>query len=153
MDRTENITTRVVTYREAIADIQAIRRQVFQQEQGVSAELEFDGLDDAATHLLACDRTQAVGTARLRPLDNRKAKVERVAVLASHRGRGIGRQLMVAAIAQVRSQGMTTIKINAQLQVKAFYERLGFVAQGAVFEEAGIPHVAMTLAAAPLQLS
>lgn len=142
---TPSTTIQVVAYRDAIAEIQAIRRQVFQQEQGVSAELEFDGLDDGAAHLLAYDQTQAIGTARTRKLSDGKAKIERVAVLAAYRGRGIGRQIMVAAIEHLRSQGVTAVKINAQLQVQNFYARLGFEAEGGVFEEAGISHITMWL--------
>ncbi|MGF1538711.1 MAG: GNAT family N-acetyltransferase [Elainellaceae cyanobacterium] len=148
MNRNPDVTIQVVTYGEAKTEIQAIRCQVFQQEQGVSAELEFDGLDDDAVHLLAYDKTYAVGTARMRNLGDRKAKVERVAVLAPYRGQGIGRRLMMAAIEHLRSQGVTAIKVNAQLQVKVFYERLGFEAEGGGFEEAGIPHVAMWLKSA-----
>ena len=33
--------------------------------------------------------------------------------------------------------------LNAQLQVENFYTRLGFVAKGDVFQEAGIDHVRM----------
>jgi len=138
-----NITVEIVTYCDALAHIQTIRRQVFQQEQGVSPELEFDGLDDAATHLLAWHQGQAVGTSRLRTLSEGVAKVERVAVLATYRGRGIGRKLMVSALAYLRAQGVTDVKVNAQLQVRSFYEALGFETTGEVFEEAGISHVAM----------
>lgn len=65
---TEQITIRPVTYAEAIAPIQAIRRQVFHVEQGIPAELEFDGEDDTATHFLAYVGPECVGTARIRYL-------------------------------------------------------------------------------------
>ncbi|MGB3613076.1 MAG: GNAT family N-acetyltransferase [Elainellaceae cyanobacterium] len=145
MTSSPDVTIEIVTYRDATADIQTIRRQVFQQEQGVSAELEFDGLDDDAIHLLAYHQEQAVGTCRLRNLGEEITKVERVAVLVSHRGQGIGRQLMVSAIDYLTHQGVQTIKISAQTQVEAFYERLGFETVGEVFQEAGIPHVTMWL--------
>ena len=35
--------------------------------------------------------------------------------------------------------------LNAQRSAEGFYQGLGFVAQGAPFEEAGIAHVAMAL--------
>ncbi|MEO0407111.1 MAG: GNAT family N-acetyltransferase [Cyanobacteria bacterium P01_A01_bin.135] len=139
------IKIRTVAYREATAEIHFVRQRVFQEEQGVSAELEFDGLDEGATHLLAYSQEQAVGTTRMRMLDNATAKIERVAVLTSQRGKGVGRQLMNYAVDYLRGQGVGRIKVNAQLPVKAFYEGLGFVAQGEVFEEAGIPHVTMWL--------
>lgn len=143
----ETFSIQRVTYTEAIEPIQFVRRQVFQKEQGVAPELEFDGNDESATHFLAYQGSDAIGTARIRYLtadDSQPiAKIERVAVLAEYRGNGIGKQLMDVAIAHLRNQGITAIKINAQLQVQDFYERLGFSTCGAVFEEAGIPHIEM----------
>ena len=136
-----------VDYIEEIEPIQAIRRQVFQGEQGVAPELEFDGQDETATHFLAYQGSDAIGTARIRYLTTDDspsiAKIERVAVLAAYRGKGIGKRLMEVAIAHLHTQGITAIKINAQLQVQDFYERLGFSTRGTVFEEADIPHIEM----------
>ncbi|MGK7888401.1 MAG: GNAT family N-acetyltransferase [Leptolyngbyaceae cyanobacterium] len=152
------LTIRCVNYAEAIAPIQAIRRQVFQEEQGVSAELEFDGNDEAAIHLLAYQGDRAVGTTRIRYLSGASipipadvslqnsevvAKIERVAVLPEYRGQKIGQQLMEGAIAYLTQQQITAIKLNAQLSVQLFYEHLGFQPQGEVFDEAGIPHITM----------
>ncbi len=136
----------VVTYDSHRAAIEQVRCQVFQCEQQVSAEMEFDGKDETATHLVAMLDGVPVGTARMRDLGDRLAKVERVAVLARYRGLGIGRRLMDVAIAHLREQGMAEIKINAQIQARAFYDKLGFQQRGEEFEEAGIPHVEMRLA-------
>ncbi|MEB3212024.1 MAG: GNAT family N-acetyltransferase [Leptolyngbyaceae bacterium] len=135
----------VVSYAECITAIQAVRYQVFQCEQQVAPELEFDGEDDAATHLIARFNHKPVGTARIRYLSDRLAKIERVAVLSDHRGLGIGRQLMDVAIAHIRNQGIPEIKINAQSHARAFYDKLGFQQRGDTFEEAGIPHIEMRL--------
>jgi predicted GNAT family N-acyltransferase len=139
------VTIRVVKYDEAIADIQAVRHAVFQIEQGVDPALEFDGEDEAATHLLAYVDQTAVGTTRMRYLGDRLAKVERVAVLPSHRGQRIGRLLMEEAIAHLRANQIVTVKINAQTHARQFYEKLGFLQVGDEFEEAGIPHIEMRL--------
>ena len=152
------LTIRLVDYRDAIASIQAIRRQVFQLEQGVSEALEFDGQDAIATHFLAFWNNEAVGTTRIRYLpassvslppavaaqtSETVAKIERVAVLASYRGRKIGQALMKAAIAHLNQQDISAIKLNAQSSVQDFYERLGFCSYGDPFTEAGIPHITM----------
>lgn len=122
----------------------AIRRSVFVEEQGVSAALEFDGLDREARHLLASLDDEAAGTLRIRLLEQgRVAKIERVAVLAAHRHRRIGRALLDAALALARSQGAIEVRLHAQTVVQAFYARLGFVAIGPEFEEDGIFHIAM----------
>lgn len=133
-----------VSYNEAIESIQAIRRQVFQQEQGVAAELEFDGLDETTEHLVAYLDGIAVGTLRIRQLQPETAKIERLAVLKTARGQGIGRQLMAKAIDQVaRDPEKREIVINAQEYVRGLYQKLGFEVIGDRFEEAGIPHLKM----------
>jgi predicted GNAT family N-acyltransferase len=135
------VTVQQVSYCEVI---QGIRREVFQWEQGVSEELEFDGLDEFAEHLLAYRDGVAVGTARIRRLDEKTVKIERLALLSSARGLGIGRQLMESAIAVARGYAdAEQIVINAQEYVQGLYEKLGFEVVGDRFEEAGIAHVKM----------
>lgn len=137
------LEVQIVRYDVAKAAIDPIRRAVFQEEQQVDAELDFDGLDDSATQMLAYWQGQPVGTARIRYLNDRLAKIERVAVLAEYRGLGIGKQLMKSAIDFLKEQNVPEIKVNAQMQVKNLYEQLGFQQQGEAFYEAGILHIEM----------
>jgi len=120
-----------------------IRRVVFIDGQSVPAELEFDGLDPDAIHFLAFGDTygerRALGTARMRIVDD-VAKAERIAVLEESRGLGIGRALVESIEVVARQQGLRSIDLNAQVQAAGFYEKLGFVAGGDVFVEAGIDH-------------
>ncbi|MGB3493755.1 MAG: GNAT family N-acetyltransferase [Elainellaceae cyanobacterium] len=142
-----SLDIQVVSYRDAEAQrhIQLVRYHVFQIEQQVSAELEFDGQDEAAIHLMAYLDQEPVGTTRIRMLGDRLAKIERVAVLSSHRGLGIGKKLMDVAIAHLQSLAIPEVKINAQTHARRFYENMGFVPQGDEFMEAGIPHIEMRL--------
>ncbi|MDY7013809.1 MAG: GNAT family N-acetyltransferase [Cyanobacteriota bacterium] len=133
----------ILSYDSEFSQIQAIRREVFQEEQGVDPQLEFDGLDAIATHFLAYWHGQVVGTARIRDLDDNTAKIERLAVLKSARNQGIGSQLMQKALDFAAERNRTKVIINAQEYVKKLYQKLGFEQVGEVFEEAGIPHVKM----------
>ena len=122
----------------------AIRETVFVEEQDVPAELEYDGRDDAATHALARDDGgEAVGTARLRRVDETTGKLERMAVLRDHRGEGWGRRLVGALESTARDRGVETIVLHAQRSSEGFYEALGYTRHGDVFEEAGMAHVEM----------
>lgn len=124
--------------------IAELRRQVFQVEQGVPAAIEFDGLDGGCEHWLARWDGEPAGTVRLRELEpGRWAKVERLAIARPFRRRGLGSALMAAACDRARERGFPRVKIHAQAYVRALYERLGFVVEGAPFEEAGIPHLRM----------
>ena len=133
-----------VRRRAELAQAVAIRRAVFVEEQGVKEALEFDARDGEARHLLALRGSEAVGTLRLRSLDRgRTAKIERVAVLAHSRGAGVGQALVRAAVALARSGGAQEARLHAQTAAQGFYAGLGFVALGPVFDEDGIPHIAM----------
>ena len=118
----------------------AIRREVFCGEQGVAEAEEIDGLDPDCRHYLAWLAGNAVGTARTRPLAGGGAKIERVAVRKRLRGSGIGKALMIRALADITAGPAV---LNAQLAVEGFYAKLGFVSEGEIFQEAGIDHVRM----------
>jgi predicted GNAT family N-acyltransferase len=133
----------VVSYDQELTNIEAIRSSVFQDEQGVDPQLEFDGLDQTAVHFLAYWRGQAVGTARIRSLNEHAAKIERLAVLKSARHQGIGWQLMEKALEFAVEQQFDEVVVNSQEYVKDLYEKLGFKQVGEPFQEAGISHVKM----------
>jgi predicted GNAT family N-acyltransferase len=135
-----------VVGQEALPECLAVRRAVFIQEQQVPEDLEVDGLDPEALHVLARDAAgRAVGTARLRVLEGGRAKVERVAVLAAARGAGVGARLMDALEAEARRRGLVQVDLSAQVPVLGFYAARGYEAHGPEFMDAGIPHRKMTL--------
>src|SRR6187431_3415162 len=115
----------------------AIRRAVFVVEQGVPPELEQDGLDSSAEHFLARLGSLPVATARVRRT-SKGWKIERVAVLGGQRGRGVGMALVRRVLALAPPELVPYV--HAQESALGFWERAGFVAEGASFEEAGITH-------------
>lgn len=129
------------------AELAEIRAQVFMQEQGVSAKDEWDGLDEQATHFLVMDAGQAIGCARLLVAEVQGQAVfhiGRVALLKPWRGQGIGQRLMREVIQYCRAQDRRkSIDLYAQCERQSFYQALGFVAQGEVFMDAGMPHIRM----------
>ena len=122
-----------------------IRKQVFIHEQGVPEELELDELDSLASHALAYQDGQCVGTARLVDLEDGNAQIGRMAVLANFRGQGVGRRLLEELVLAAKAEKFATLILHAQLTAIPFYEKLGFVAQGPIYDEAGIPHRNMML--------
>ena len=132
-----------VRYQDEIATIKYIRTTIFQKEQGVSADLEFDGLDEGSMHLLAYLNSEAVGTARIREIDGDTAKIERLAVLSSARNKGIGKQLMRSALDIIAQQHKSQAIVHAQEYIADLYRQLGFEMVGERFSEAGIAHVKM----------
>lgn len=123
--------------------IQTIRRLVFQTEQGVEPELDFDGQDETSVQIIAYFDNQPVGTARIRYLNNQTAKIERLAVLSTARGQGIGKKIMEKAIEVIAQKNIQEVLIHAQEYIKGLHQQLGFEQEGEEFEEAGITHVKM----------
>lgn len=140
----DSLEIKTVQYQDSMVAINQIRTKVFQEEQGVSAELEFDGLDPGATHFLAYVHDQAVGTARIRAVDEDTVKIERLAVLPDYRKQGIGKQLMVSALSAIAQRGKFLVIVHAQAYVAQLYQQLGFAIIGEPFNEAAIPHVKMS---------
>jgi predicted GNAT family N-acyltransferase len=130
----------MISVTDDIATCRALRRTVFIEEQGVPEVDEIDDKDDQAIHLLAQVGGRPVGTARLLVLGD-MGKIGRVCVLPDQRGTGLGAALIRAGVAQFRQMpGLIGVKLSAQTHALAFYERLGFVAYGEDYLDAGIAH-------------
>ena len=124
----------------------AIRERVFIDEQDCPPEEEWDGHDETSRHVLGRVEGEAVATARWRAVphgDEIVAKLERFAVLSSHRGQGYGTQLVKHLLNDARRAGFDTCLVHAQAHLEDWYATLGFESTGRTFEEVGIPHVEM----------
>lgn len=84
-----------------------------------------------------------VGGLILAPLDNEKIRLMQVAVDTVYRGEGIGRELVKYAEKRVKEAGYSKIIMHAMLSVVGFYEKLGYHAEGDVFDEQGITFLKM----------
>ncbi|HBQ36777.1 MAG TPA: drug:proton antiporter [Rhodobacteraceae bacterium] len=121
----------------------SLRRAVFIDEQGVPEAEEQDEYDANAIHLLATDGNIAVGCARI-VLNDHVGKIGRVCVLKSHRGAGLGSDLINAALTWLqKEQGVKLARLGAQTHALGFYERLGFAVVGPEYQDAGIAHFDM----------
>ncbi|MFX0067965.1 MAG: GNAT family N-acetyltransferase [Promethearchaeota archaeon] len=130
--------------KQELEQVLKIREIVFVKGQNVPVKLELDGLDDEATHVIVKYGEKPVGTVRVR-FHGDKAKVERLAVLKRHRGKGIGKRALKYAIDYCRRKGVKEVVLNAQYYAKDFYEKLGFKPRGKRFMEADIEHIEMYL--------
>ena len=145
MSMSETLKITLVNYSEETQGIEQIRRRVFHEEQNIDEELEFDGLDETSEHLLAYLNQEPIGTLRIREVNQKIVKIERLAVLATARNQGIGRKLMEYAIALITEKNQyEQIVIHAQYHLKNFYQSFGFQPIGETFEEAEILHIKMT---------
>lgn len=132
-------------------DAATVRRAVFVKEQGIDESEEWDD-DDARSHhvVLRSKAGLVIGTGRLiqpvgdaTPNTEQIGKIGRMAVIKSCRSTGVGQRLLTALLDEAKRRQMTHIRVSAQVAAKALYERAGFVAEGDVYDEVGIPHQAM----------
>lgn len=137
-----SVSIKIVESPEEFDQCFRIRTIVFVEEQEVPLELEMDEYDAVATHFLLREGEMPLATARL--VDKHGlAKIGRVAVSKEARGRGLGLLLMQAVIDEAKHRGFTESVLDAQTYAVPFYARLGYVAEGEEFDDAGIPHLLM----------
>ena len=130
----------IQSWQEAAKAAFAIRQKVFIEEQGVPEDLEVDEFDPLATHALAFQKSQCIGTGRLVPLEEKCGQIGRMAVLPRYRNTGVGRAILEGLVEHAQSVGMESLILHSQVAAIPFYEKHGFEAQGDNYDEAGIPH-------------
>jgi predicted GNAT family N-acyltransferase len=118
----------------------AIRHEVFVIGQNCPEELEWEH-EEESIHYLALLDGEPVGTARWRETE-KGIKLERFAVLAVARNKGIGSALVQALTQELNAAGKL-LYLHAQLEAAPLYAKFGFKPKGDNFWEAGIEHVKM----------
>lgn len=121
-------------------DVWRLRQQVFVVEQA-SPYPDLDGrdLEPGTQHVLLTEHEMLVGYLRLLD-DPDAARIGRVVVARSARGRGLADALMVAALAEV---GDRAVRLDAQVGLIGWYAGYGFVVSGSEFDEDGVRHAPM----------
>ncbi|VUD56546.1 Acetyltransferase [Thalassocella blandensis] len=139
-----------ISWQENLEALSEIRRKVFVEEQGVSADEEWDGLDELNSTLhfhaqkIEASDTDSKTIATARVLED--GKIGRMCVLQEFRGHGIGKALLQEILnTLIEQQRYTQVYLYAQISAQAFYESVGFQAVGNTFMEAGIEHIRMEL--------
>jgi len=122
--------------------LKSVREAVFILEQGVPAELEWDGLDESARHALALSHQgDAIGCGRIFS----DGHIGRIAVLTQWRKQKVGTAIMEALLDYANSHDYKQVDVDAQTHAVPFYRSFGFAERGKEFMDAGLPHIKMTL--------
>jgi predicted GNAT family N-acyltransferase len=120
-----------------------VRRKVFVEEQAILEDLVFNGSEREAMHMVVKDRDRIIGTARVRFLGAKQAKLERMAILEPFRYKGIGKKIISFLIEELKNRQIEKVILHAQSEVIEFYKACGFSGLGLPFWEAGIEHLKM----------
>lgn len=122
-----------------------LRIDVFMLEQNCLYP-ECDNKDLKAIHLFGSQGETVVAYARLLPASISYAdlSIGRVVVHTDYRKYGLGKDLMLRAIAYWEAVAPAqAIRISGQRYLQRFYEALGFETVSDVYLEDGIPHIEM----------
>ena len=139
-------TVSLVCWHDGEPLLRSIRKEVFIREQGVPEELEWDGLDESCRHALALSRSgEGIGCGRMLA----DGHIGRIAVLPQWRKLKVGTAIMEALLDYARTHDYKQVAVDAQTYALPFYRGFDFVEQGAVFQDAGLPHIKMTLNLSP----
>ena len=110
---------------------QALRHQIFVQEQKVPAETELDGKDHEALHTMCWNKNDGalVATGRCLLVEQHQQKeaiLGRIAVRTEYRGRGIGQQVVRQLEQQAARRNVIRVSLTPHSYLHDFYARLGY---------------------------
>ena len=137
-----NATLTIVSTPAQRDDAFAVRIAVFVDEQQIPREEELDDLDETAVHCVGYIDGVPVAAGRL-VVGEGYGKIGRMAVLRDRRGEGLGALVLQALEREGAARGLREFRLSAQLSARGFYDRAGYVADGDIYDEVGIPHIAM----------
>lgn len=125
-----------------------LRSEVFVVEQDcVYLDMDDKDYHRELMHLYMEETDEVIAYARCLPPKLSFAEgcsIGRVVVSPKHRGRGLARKIVLAAIAECQERWpQQSIVIGAQAYLEAFYQSLGFVSHGEPYSEDNIPHIKM----------
>jgi ElaA protein len=127
--------------------IMRLRNEVFIVEQQCVYQ-DADNKDPYCVHVMSFKSGELAAYCRIvrAGVSFNEVSIGRVVTSPRVRGTGEGKKLMTVAIEHCyKLFGKVPIRIGAQLYAKEFYNNLGFIATGAVYDEDGIDHIEMIL--------
>ena len=135
-------TVSLVSWHDGEPLLKSIREAVFIREQGVPADLEWDGLDEGCRHALALSHSgDAIGCGRMLA----DGHIGRISVLPEWRKQKAGTAIIEALLDYARAHDYKQVTVDAETHAVPFYHNFDFVEHGEVFMDAGLPHIKMAL--------
>ena len=139
-----NLKVEIVKWIDEDESLTMIRQKVFIEEQNVTSQLEWDGMDEEAIHFLAFKNEKAIGCARAFVIKNHM-QLGRMAVLKAYRGESVGTALIEKVITTAKLNQLSAIYISAQCHAIDFYKKFGFEVTSDIYLDAEILHRDMKL--------
>ncbi|UYZ84409.1 GNAT family N-acetyltransferase [Entomomonas sp. E2T0] len=132
---------------EQLYQLLKLRNEVFIVEQNcVYQDIDGQDLMSENRHIMAWQANQLVAYARILATDT-QLSIGRVITAPAARGAGLGNRLLEKALHACKQHwsGTLPIYLSAQAHLQQFYGSFGFIAEGDMYYEDGIPHIKMVL--------
>ena len=128
-----------------MAEVHAVRHEALFAPFGIPRDDRWDDEGADRCHLTASLDGRVVGYACLVLDPDGSGHVRQVSVLASARGQGIGRALMLEVELEARRRKLPLVWLNARCTAEGFYHNMGWRTVSGVFPSGrtGVPHVRM----------
>jgi predicted N-acetyltransferase YhbS len=120
-----------------------LRDKVLRIPLGLSVKNDDLSKDLQDVLLVATQGTDVIGCVILHPIDKEVVRLRAMAVVPEIQRKGLGRMLVDEAERIACAEGYARIILHARIVAVGFYEKMGYVRQGELFTEVGIPHVLM----------
>jgi len=127
-------------------DLFRLRVDIFVVEQSCPYP-EIDGKDPFSCHLMCKIDDEIVAYTRILPpgISYNEPSIGRVVVAKSHRGTGLGYELLKRSVQISLDKYKQSIKIGVQAHLEKYYAHAGFKKVSAEYLEDDIPHIDMLL--------
>ncbi len=122
----------------------ALREAILRRPLGLSVSEEELEDDKLRTHFCAVQDGAVLACVSLKPLEDGGLQLKQMAVAENRRLEGIGAKLVAQVECWATDRGIVEMVLHARIGAEGFYGRLGYAAEGPIFDENTIPHVKMT---------
>jgi len=120
-----------------------LRYRILRVSLGLTFTPEELKKDEHDIHFGLFNAGEIVACLILSPQNYGRIKMRQVAVEDKLQGKGLGKQLSIAAEDYARLKGFKTVFCHARSVAAPFYQKLGYSIVGGEFTEVGIPHFEM----------
>ena len=124
----------------------ALRWEVLRRPLGHARGTERFDFEDEALHLVAVEDGEVVGCVLFHADGTGGGRLFQMAVREDRQGTGLGARLVRHLEDRLRQDGVREVRLHARMTAHGFYEKLGYVGDGTLYIEVGLPHMIMTRA-------
>ncbi len=121
-----------------------LRNEVLRKPLGRSLDLvDLEGESEQQHFGIIGQENALIACVSAKEISGKHCKLRQMAVAEKFQGKGIGAELVSRVERELIAQGVREISLHARESAIRFYEKLGYVCAGELFDEVGISHIKM----------